>query len=129
MRGGWIRRGIVALKQELVTLYYAYRDPRVPWYSRALLFLTLAYALSPLDLIPDFIPVLGLLDDLLILPLGIYLSLRSVPGPVLAECRERARKPIDDPRLRRIGLVVVIGAWAVLLAVAAFLILRSMRLP
>ena len=78
------------LKRDVVALWLAARDPRTPWSARILAGFVAAYALSPIDLIPDFIPVLGYLDDLLIVPAGLWLALRSVPAPLLAEFRERA---------------------------------------
>lgn len=78
------------LKREVYALYLAYRDPRVPWYARLLAGVVVAYAFSPIDLIPDFIPVLGYLDDLLLVPLGIALVIRLIPPHVLAECRAEA---------------------------------------
>src|SRR5690348_16656665 len=86
------------LKTELYALYLAYRDPRVPWYARAFAAGVVAYAFTPLDLIPDFIPVLGLLDDLILLPLGIVLALRLIPSDVMAECRQRANDALSDGR-------------------------------
>lgn len=78
------------LKRETYVLFLAYRDARTPWYAKVFLAAVVAYTLSPIDLIPDAIPVLGYLDDLVILPLGVALSLRMVPAIVLEECRERA---------------------------------------
>jgi len=78
------------LKNEITTLYLAARDPRTPWYAKAIIACVVAYALSPIDLIPDFIPVLGYLDDLLLLPLGIYLALKLIPAEVLIDARRRA---------------------------------------
>ncbi|MNS44155.1 hypothetical protein D3C72_765920 [compost metagenome] len=78
------------LKLNVLVLYVAYRDPRVPWYAKLLAICVVAYAFSPIDLIPDFIPVLGLLDDLVIVPLGIMLALRLIPQQVIAESREKA---------------------------------------
>src|SRR5918999_619753 len=78
------------LKRELFALHLAARDPRTPWYAKVLVAGVVAYALSPIDLIPDPIPILGYLDDLLLLPLGIYLALKMIPEPVLAECRQKA---------------------------------------
>jgi uncharacterized membrane protein YkvA (DUF1232 family) len=72
-----------ALTTEITALYWAYRDPRTPWYARAWVVLVVAYALSPVDLIPDFVPILGYVDDLLLLPLGIWLALRLIPKPVI----------------------------------------------
>src|SRR6476620_3180105 len=79
-----------ALKRDTYALYLAARDPRTPWYARALAVLILAYAFSPIDLIPDFIPVLGYLDDLLLVPLGLALLARLVPAEVMADARARA---------------------------------------
>ena len=79
-----------ALKTEIHALMIATRDPRTPWFAKALTFMVVAYALSPIDLIPDFIPVLGYLDDLILLPLGIMLAVRLIPPNVLAEARQTA---------------------------------------
>ena len=83
----WWRRKIRRLEVDTHALYLASRDPRVPWPAKAVAALTVAYALSPIDLIPDFIPVLGQLDDLLLVPLGIALAIRLVPAPLLAQHR------------------------------------------
>src|SRR5258708_34422908 len=83
----WARR----LKHELYALYLAYKDPRVPWYARLFAACVVGYAFSPIDLIPDPIPVLGYLDDLVLVPLGISLAVRMIPAPVLAECRAQAQ--------------------------------------
>ena len=103
------------LKQETFVLYLACRDPRVPWYAKALAICVVAYAFSPVDLIPDFIPVFGLLDDLLIVPLGIALTLKLVPDQVLADCRLQAEE------LRQQGKPTnwVAGAFIIVLWIAA----------
>ena len=80
------------IKQELNVLRVALSFPEVPWYAKALILLAVSYALSPIDLIPDFIPVLGILDDLIILPLLIFLAIKLVPSEVLEECRKKAAK-------------------------------------
>jgi uncharacterized membrane protein YkvA (DUF1232 family) len=85
-RGGWKAR-VAALRDECHALYLASRDPRTPWYVKTLVAAVVAYAVSPIDLIPDFIPVLGQLDDLVLLPLGIALAIRLVPRAVLEEKR------------------------------------------
>ncbi|MCP2015551.1 uncharacterized membrane protein YkvA (DUF1232 family) [Deinococcus sp. HSC-46F16] len=103
------------LKADLLALSLAARDPRTPWLARALALLVLAYALSPIDLIPDFIPVLGQLDDLLLVPAGLWLVLRLVPPAVLEDARaEAARHPA---RLARSGwgLVPMLGLYALAL--------------
>ena len=81
---------VVELKTEMHAIYLACRDPRVPWQAKAVAILVVAYALSPIDLIPDFIPVLGYLDDLVILPLGILLVLKMIPEDVMQDCRKAA---------------------------------------
>lgn len=116
-----MKRKARELKVELYALLLASRDPRVPWHAKALVLLTIAYALSPIDLIPDFIPVLGYLDDLIIVPLGIALSLRLIPAEVLAECRARAmgvegRTILRAMPIRWLGLAVVLVVWLGLLS-------------
>src|SRR5712691_3572734 len=90
------------LKRDTIALYLVARDPRTPWYAKVLAAAVVAYALSPIDLIPDFIPVLGYLDDLILVPAGIALVLRLVPAEVMADCREQARTRADRP-ISRIG--------------------------
>lgn len=99
------------LKTLLGALGLAARDPRVPWPTRWLILAVLAYALSPIDLVPDFIPVLGYLDDLLLVPLGIWLALRWVPPAVWAECRERAAQEGEAQRIGVYGAVAVVVLW------------------
>ena len=84
------------LKAEIWALYLAARDPRTPWYAKLLVVGIVAYACSPIDLIPDFVPVLGYLDDLVLLPLGIALAMRLVPPTVLVECRARAHETLQN---------------------------------
>jgi uncharacterized membrane protein YkvA (DUF1232 family) len=105
-----LRERARALKQETYALYLAVRDPRTPWYAKAVAAAVVAYALSPFDLIPDFIPVIGYLDDLIIVPLGIALALKLVPEPVMAECRERARARAGRPT-SRVGAAFMIAVW------------------
>ena len=109
------------LKRDAYALYFVARDPRTPWYARALAAAVVAYALSPFDLIPDFVPVLGYLDDLVIVPLGIALVLRLVPHEVLAECRETARVASERP-ISRAGAAFMIAVWLGLGALAILLI-------
>jgi uncharacterized membrane protein YkvA (DUF1232 family) len=107
------------LKQDVVALSLALRDPRVPWYAKAVGACVIAYALSPIDLIPDFIPVLGLVDDLVLVPLGIALMLRLVPPGILAEHRAAAAKLAERP-VSRAGAAAVIAIWAAALGLAAY---------
>jgi len=107
------------LKRDVVAVGLAMRDPRVPWYAKAAGTCVVAYALSPIDLIPDFIPVLGYLDDMVLVPLGLLLVLRLIPADVLAEHRVAARAIAERP-VSRAGAFAVISVWmaaALLLAI------------
>src|SRR5687767_14435663 len=105
---GWAR----SLKMELYALYLAHRHPRVPWYARILALCVVGYAFSPIDLIPDPIPILGYLDDLIIVPIGIWLAIKLIPRDVLAECRERARHEIQKGKPTNwVAAGVIIGIW------------------
>ena len=110
------------LKAELRALYLAARDPRTPWYAKAVALCVVGYAFSPIDLIPDPIPVLGYLDDAILLPLGIMLTIRLVPDDVLADCRRRVAEAPTSPTSRW-AAVVVIAVW-LLLAAAALMAVR-----
>jgi uncharacterized membrane protein YkvA (DUF1232 family) len=96
------------LKQETYAIYLASIDPRVPWYARMLAGVTVAYAFSPIDLIPDFIPIIGYLDDLIIVPLGIWLVIKMIPPAVLVECREKATAEINRSKPTNPAVVAVI---------------------
>lgn len=111
------------LKRETLALYFAARDPRTPWYARALGVAVAAYALSPIDLIPDFVPVLGYLDDLIIVPLGIMLAVRLVPGPVMADCRRRAAIQAARPTSRG-AAVAIIGVWLLVAVLVLSVLLK-----
>jgi len=122
-----LRRRARALKVETRALYLVARDPRVPWYARLFVAVVVAYALSPIDLIPDFIPVLGYLDDLILVPLGLALALRMVPPHVLGECRARAREELADARLTSTGaMVLIIGIWIAAAALTVWLVARAL---
>ena len=103
------------LKKETYAIYLACKDSRVPWYARALAAVVVAYALSPIDLIPDIIPVIGYLDDLILVPLGIALVLKMIPPPVLAECREKAETAMSQTTPTSwIAAVVIVAIWLLL---------------
>jgi uncharacterized membrane protein YkvA (DUF1232 family) len=102
------------IKRDTHAIYLAARDPRVPWYAKALGIAVAAYALSPVDLIPDFIPVLGYLDDIIIVPLGIALVVKLIPADVMAEHRELATAAQDRP-VSRVGAAVIILVWIIAL--------------
>jgi len=102
----WARR----LKADAHAAWIAARDPRCPWAARLVGLGVTAYALSPIDLIPDFIPVLGLLDDAILVPAGIWLFVRLLPAPLWEECRARALAEANRPTSRT-GMLIVIGLW------------------
>lgn len=105
-----------SLKREVQALILASRDPRVPWGARVLAILVIAYALSPIDLIPDVIPILGYVDDLLLIPLGIALVIRLIPPELLEDCRRRART--DGPAATwsgRVAALLIVSLWGVVM--------------
>jgi uncharacterized membrane protein YkvA (DUF1232 family) len=110
----WKKRAL-HLKAETFALYLAARDPGTPWYAKLLVAGIVAYALSPIDLIPDFVPVLGYLDDLILIPLGIALAIKLVPDRVLARCRLRAQETMQNGKpVSRLAGAVIILVWLVL---------------
>ena len=111
---------------ETYALYLAYWDPRVPWHARVFAALVVGYAFSPIDLIPDSIPVLGHLDDLVLVPLGVALAVRMIPAEVLAECREKARGIRGKP-VNRAAAAVVVAVWLALAALAVYLVAGAVR--
>jgi uncharacterized membrane protein YkvA (DUF1232 family) len=113
-----------ALKRDVLVLWLAARDPRVPLNAKLLAGAVAAYALSPIDLIPDFIPVLGYLDDLLLVPAGIWLALRLIPAALTAELRASATSLADRP-VSRAGAAVVMTVWLAALVLSALAIARS----
>jgi len=103
-----------ALKRQTLIVYYAARDPRTPWLPRLLALAIAAYALSPIDLIPDFIPVLGYLDDVIIVPLGLWLVLRMIPADVIADSHAKAEAAAERPASRGMAAAIVL-IWAIAL--------------
>lgn len=117
------------LQVEVYALYIACRDPRVPWYAKAFAACVVGYAFSPIDLIPDPIPVLGHLDDLVLVPLGVLAARRMIPKPVLAECRERAQAVMREGKpVNRAAAVVIVTIWVVAAAGTVWFLSR-MHLP
>lgn len=123
-----------ALKNETIAIYLAAKDPRTPWYAKALIFLVVAHTFSPIDLIPDFIPVLGYLDDLIITPLGLVVAIRLIPPGVMAEARvraagsgvERLRRAVSRRGAGILGAVLVVLVWIIAAAGVIYLI-RSLQ--
>jgi uncharacterized membrane protein YkvA (DUF1232 family) len=122
-----LRDAARSLKRNITALYFAYLDPRTPLFAKALALLVVVYALSPLDLVPDFIPVLGYLDDLILLPLGIWFALRIIPSDVMADARQQATRQqrIEGP-WGNYGVALIIGIY---LLVALWLWFSFFRNP
>jgi uncharacterized membrane protein YkvA (DUF1232 family) len=118
------------LKSETLVLWFAARHPGTPWYAKLLVAGIVAYALSPIDLIPDFVPVLGYLDDLILIPLGIVLAIKMIPGPILDECRARAQERMASGRpVSRVAALVIVGVWLAAAALAAVWAYRTWLSP
>ena len=123
-----LRQRARRLKRETYALFLAYRDPRVPWYARLVAACVVGYAFSPIDLIPDFVPVLGYLDDLVLVPLGIALALRLMPPAVMAESRARADDLLRAGKpVSRVAAVVIVAIWLGLAALCLTLAWRIWR--
>jgi uncharacterized membrane protein YkvA (DUF1232 family) len=121
-----LKKRATALKREAYALYIAARDPRVPWYAKAFMGLVLAHTFSPIDLIPDFIPVLGYLDDLIVTPLGIALALRMIPAQVMIDARQEAEGLLRQGKpISRAGAIMVIAIWLIIIAAVAWSIGRA----
>ena len=121
---GWLARAkdwARSIKRDVIALWYAARDPRVPWYAKAVAAFAVAYALSPIDLIPDFVPILGYADDLVILPLAIMLAVKLIPTALMEEFRERASALSSKPTSYA-GAIFIALVWiAVTVAIAIWL--------
>jgi uncharacterized membrane protein YkvA (DUF1232 family) len=115
------------LKTEIYALYLAYKDPRLPWYAKVVAAVVVGYAFSPIDLIPDMIPILGYLDDLVLIPLGVVLALKLIPPAVMAECRVEAQQVMSqDKPTNRIAAVIIIAIWMILAMLAILAIIHLM---
>lgn len=114
MPESWKRRA-ENLRADTYALYLAYRDPRTPWYARLFAALVIGYAFSPVDLVPDFVPLLGYLDDLVLVPLGVLLALKMIPPEVWAESRAQAKETMTSGQPVRWAAAVVIATWVLVL--------------
>ena len=112
-----------ALRRDVHAIYLAARDPRTPWLAKALAVCVAAYALSPIDLIPDVIPALGLLDDIILVPLGILLVVKLIPPDVMADARARATEAAEKP-VSWMAAVVIVAMWAVSMGLVAWWVWR-----
>jgi uncharacterized membrane protein YkvA (DUF1232 family) len=123
----WVARAR-KFKLEAQALYLACRDTRTPWYAKAVAALVVAYAFSPIDLIPDPIPVIGHLDDVLLVPLGVWIAARLIPAEVLAECRAQvAGQQAEKPRTRWWVVAGIIAAWVALGGMAVYWLAQYWR--
>lgn len=120
----WKRRAR-QLTAQTYALYLAYRHPRTPWYAKVFAALVVGYVFSPIDPIPDFIPGVGLLDEMVVVPIGVLIAAKMIPTEVFGECREKAREVADGEKpVSRVAAVVVVAVWLLCIALAAFLALR-----
>ena len=122
-----LKERVRPIKRDTLALYLACRDPRTPWYARALAGLVVAYALSPIDLIPDFVPVFGYLDDLIIVPGGIVLAAKLIPGPVMKDARKEAARMATRPTSRT-GAAIIAGIWLAAAALSIYLLADALDL-
>src|ERR671911_253524 len=114
------------LSAQTYALYLAYRHPRTPWYAKVFAALIVGYVFSPIDPIPDFIPGVGLLDEMVVVPIGVLLAAKMIPREVMDECREKAREVAEGEKpVSRGAAVVVVAVWLLCVALAVFLALRG----
>ena len=124
---GW-KKKVKILKRDVYALYLAFKDKRVPWYTKAFIICIVGYALSPIDFIPDFIPVLGYVDDLIIIPLGILLAVKMIPPEVLKECRSKAEREIAEKKPEfKITAILFIVIWLGVVYIVVRNILRIIK--
>jgi uncharacterized membrane protein YkvA (DUF1232 family) len=117
------------LKRDTYALYLAYKDPRVPWHARLWAAVVVGYALSPIDLIPDFIPVVGYLDDLILIPLGLLLAVKMIPKEVMESCRERAEVELVEKRpVTWYGVVIITVLWLLFASLVVHYVSSSLGL-
>lgn len=118
------KRQAKLLRVKIFTIYLAYKDPRVPWYAKAFAACIVAYAFSPIDLIPDFIPILGYLDDIVLIPLGIALVLKMIPKAVIKECEEKAQAILSQDKPKSlVAAAIIVAIWVFIIALFVVVIL------
>lgn len=112
------------LKKEINVIYLAYKRPDTPWYAKVLSAVVIGYALSPIDLIPDFIPIIGYLDDLLLIPLGIWLVIRLIPEKIIAECRAQEEEAFKEGKPKNwVAAGVIILIWVLIIGLIVYKII------
>jgi uncharacterized membrane protein YkvA (DUF1232 family) len=113
------------LSAQTYALYLAYRHPRTPWYAKVFAALVVGYVFSPIDPIPDFIPVVGLLDEMVVVPIGVLIAAKMIPREIMEECQEKAREVAEGEKpISRVAAVVVVAVWLLCVALAVFLAMR-----
>jgi uncharacterized membrane protein YkvA (DUF1232 family) len=122
-----LKARVQELKREAYAIYIAARDPRTPWYAKALIFFVVAHTFSPIDLIPDFIPILGYLDDLIITPGGIWLVVRLIPPEVMADARATAATHSVAGNAGKVGAVLIVLVWIIAAALAIYFFVRFIK--
>jgi len=124
-----IKQSSQVLKNQVYALYFASRDKRTPWYAKALAILVVAYTVSPIDLVPDFIPVVGYLDDLILIPAGVALTLKLIPPEVMAEAVERAQKAeAVGGTSKWIGILIIVMVWIIGLGILALIVVELVKM-
>ena len=127
MKGKW-EKWVSVLKQDTYALYLASRDRRVPWTAKIVLIVVVAYALSPIDLIPDFIPALGYLDDMILVPLGIALAIKLIPDEVWEQCKAEARTRLNsDLPSSRAAAIVIVMIWLATICLVVWVVWSSLK--
>ena len=121
----WLEERERSIRRDVLAIYFAARDPRTPWYAKALAGCVAAYALSPIDLIPDFIPVLGVLDDAVIVPLGVLAVLKLIPAEVMADNRAAAARVAEQP-VSRTGAFAIALLWGAAIALTGWMTWRCL---
>ena len=120
----WKRRAR-QLSAQTYALYLAYSHPRTPWYAKVFAVLVVGYVFSPIDPIPDFIPGVGLLDEMVVVPIGVLIAAKLIPQQVMEECREKAREVAEGEKpVSRVAAVVVVAVWVLCVALAVLLAVR-----
>ena len=123
-----LKRRTNQLKAETYALYLAYKDPRVPWHAKLFIACVVGFVFSPIDLIPDFIPVLGYLDDLILVPIAIALAIKMIPPNVLADCRQKAHLEIDQKHPQNwVAASIIIFIWLLFISFAILFVTRFMK--
>ena len=122
------KQRVARLKAETFALYLAARHPGTPWYAKLFVAAIAAYALSPIDIIPDFVPILGYVDDLILIPIGVVLAVRMIPAEVMSECRERAREVMSQGKpVNKAAAAIIVGIWILLAGVCVYLLLPFLQ--